>query len=94
MKGVASAPGRGGGRGQNVKGEHRPRRGTHVCQDVLENRFKKKVDEVAEDGQKGEFVVEISVPRERIASYLMRHKHSRHLSVCSVNECMCNFERP
>ena len=66
MKGVASAPGRGGGRGQNVKGEHRECRGTHVCQDVLKNRFKKKVDEAAEDRQKGEFVVEISVPRERM----------------------------
>lgn len=39
-----------------------------MCQDVLETRFKKKVDEAAEDRQKGEFVVEISVPRERIAS--------------------------
>lgn len=68
MKRVASAPGPGGGRGQNVKREHRSCRGTHVCQDVLETRFKKKADEAAEDGQKGEFVVESSMPRERIAS--------------------------
>lgn len=68
MKGVASAPGPGGGRGQNVKEEHGSCRGTHVCQDVLETRFKKKADEVAEDGQKGEFAVETSMPRERIVS--------------------------
>lgn len=60
----------------------------------METRFKKKVDEAAEDRQKGEFVVEISVPRERIASCRTRHKHSRHLSMCSANECMCGFERP
>lgn len=65
---MAPAPGPGGGRGQNVKGEHRSCRGTHVCQDVLETRFKKKAEEAAEDGQKGEFAVESSMPRESIAS--------------------------
>ena len=51
-----------------MKGEHRSCRGTHVCQDVLEIRFKKKAEEAAEDGQKGEFAVESSMPHESIAS--------------------------